>query len=796
MLQRGVAMRAGNVLLLLFLLNVAVSVDCTDTATFTEVRARIPCRISRDFRCPVDGTHTRIGLEATVLQQPQSGALNITGYPISHLGSFFDGTDTYPEARFGSPNVCFRTDYCVGVGENVTFDLYVSHVKTRYPLVPWINGVPYESFVSRTTNLTEVAVNRTRAPVLPPADCLPYNTPTDNTAFANQFLPFQCERRGFYSVNDTSLDARSRCPSLTAFADPLPTSGVSMSGSEGGRICRATVCPTCAPEGQAGTDVAQFVTVGSVECAAYGIRSAPKSFVEVLLTVRNHDTGHHHELYSVVHVGSTGGTGITSVGDSPIRMRIELAPKARSGNGRDASGPLIGDSIMICGDEPHTLRRLRNPFAMPSTASSASLIPVPTRRYTASLTVGALASQENAHPAWYWMPQEDNAIYGRRCGQIGALSQTVTAHSAAVLYDLCYDPSALAACLPPTSPRCIIARNNAYSANPLVLAALQGLSGSDPSLLASERPRNMPPRSIWNDRFVTTYLAAVRDPNTRNSGSFRTSLVVEHVPRTVADRGYDVRVQFDISDSLLRDPVNRLGAKIYHQALSPTDTSCSILQHGWGGVSLTFCTHDAMPVVSSNGGNRLYKALVVCDESVGSMATGYEGTEIVNATAAIIRFQAAVGGPANTCTRIPSPVLLGPDPAFPNNASVTTTAPDQRHYAGSCYVTLFDGGDFGHIQIGDSQEVVCTRFTSQGYGTEDNSHRVFLDEAPNCEFFDISNEKCADSGNFNITALGVVVGVVAVISMFTLVVVCIVMDNRRTTHASKKHITEYATVKS
>ena len=711
-------------------------------------------------------------MRSTVLQQP-GGGLNITGYPLSHLGSFFDERDLYNEARFDSPNVCLREDYCVGIAENVTFDLYVSPVKSRYPLSEWINGIPYETFWSRTANLTEAAVNLT-APVFPLTDCAPYNVRTEGD-YAINHLPFQCQGLTDDNVDDVTLEAFSECD--MALADPLPPFPA-MSTSDRSRLCRSTVCPSCPAEGQTTTDALQFVAVASIECSAYGIQDQAKPFVEVLFTVHNHDTGESHELYSLAHVGRTGA--IVTVGNSPLRMKIELSPSRRDGNFRDSPARTLGDSIVVCGRPPRTHKRLRNPFSHGSVNNNNNLTAVPTRRYLASLTSGAIPQEELDQPAWYYLPAEDYGLYGRQCGQVGATSQSIMQESVSNLVDYCYTSDLNTTCVPSTSPCRELARLNAYSQNGAVRDALRSIPGSDPSLIASERPSSMPPREIWNDLFPSTYLASVADANTRNFQGIRPSLIVEHSPRTTADSGYEINVRLDISDSLLPDPVNNNANKIYNQKLSPTATTCSLHSRslgGWGALSLTYCTTTDLPVVF--GGPRLYEALVVCDESVGQLASGYTNTEILNRTAAIIRFEGNVGGPANTCTSVPSPVLFAPA----DDQDVETTDPrinpNDAHYAGSCKVTLFDG-QFTHVQIGPVVEVDCVRHDSATLNVEDTSNYIILDQSPNCNFWNLRNEGCENSGEFNILALLIIVGVVVILLTILIVVIVICAKMQKT----------------
>ena len=748
-----------------------------------ETIARLPCRTKDGLACTRQGTFSRLRINATVLNQV-GGHVNVTNVPVHHLGT--RETDRH-RFELDRPHVCLEEDYCVGIPENVTFSLYVSRVKSVYALDSWLNQIAFETVEERQVDIAASNATLVQAmlPDLAPlVDCEPRlmttegNRPSQRNAVAHncQSVPdgeFGEVRR----LTLAEIEAASGC-NMT-LADALPSDGVWAQRHY--RVCTGVVCPECGAASQTTADLLQLHRIGD-ECTIRAIRSLPRAMVEVRLEVTNHDTGKRVDLYTTAFRGRTGPVQKAGTGPygAPMRMTVDMRPRSRREN---AHSPVLGDSVVVCGERRGRVESaLFQPWVVEGALPAAAIgrIPVPTRSYFGDLHQDV---DQEIQPFWYWLPADQYHGYGRRCGERGAGANTVFWESGDLLEDLCYTANFSCIDSGPRSPCRISAELNAYSQNGAVLSALRGAPGSDPSLIESERPANMPPREIWNDLCPKTYLTRVHDRTTRGSPQVTDALVVEETGTTEVtdedlDRGggtaHDLLLTLDIGDTVLPDPLATRENHIYTQRLSVSQTTCSAFtnaQSGWGGLSMTFCTPVDVHNVRANGGVQQYVARVECDPSVGSMVSGYANTLVLSDTVAHISFEAAVGGPAGQCTTLPNPV------AFEPSTSSNTTHGHDFAFQGKCRVTLHSGLEkFGHVQIGEEVEVQCTRFQPEVFHPRP-AYALFGAHV-SCGFWN-SDAECDNYGVGYFVITLIVIGAVIAALLLALFIAYVVMETKK-----------------
>lgn len=650
----------GRTLFLALLLLVAVTTAAT-APRLVRVESRKPC-LGR-LRC--DQTFTRATFEVGAVR---SEDVHLLGHGLSLHGPFHTDQRFRGDIDPDHAHLCLDEDYCVEAGQNVTIDARVSRVKTYYPLRSWLNQVPMAYYEHRN-NLSMTATGPLGLARNTSACTAQY---VRNT-FSEEAFDFPCQE-----YDPDPLVTPAMVAGIDpAFADPLDVGGP----PRGINRCTGVQCPPCNLGSDPTGNETRLIAMHSIgeDCRVMGIRGAPVPFVELEVTVRNHDSGEESTVYTLVPLVG-GRKDVYLYNDK--RLRIHARVK-RSSVLNNIHGPdLEGESLVVCNGAlgPRTSTRLVNPFR---DAHTLGLVPVPTRRY-----LDTLLGPDHGVPFWYWLPREHYHRYGRRCGEVGVLEH-VFRTSNALLEEVCYEGRS---CVPPVehTPWFISEEFNRYSANTTVRAALLG--GGSSLDIDEAQSDYMPPRSIWHDLEPRAYLASLSASHVHQGLSLFEALVVEG-HRSEA-QPIDLEVRVDVSDRLLPDPLYR--NVVYGQRIDPALSQCSTEM-----LALTYCRIGRSLTAKSNRETRPYRIDVECDQSLGGIDGGlYANTVSKGKHRASMTVELPVANEPG-CYQVETPfVFMGTHAGDP---------PVDPQWIGQCRVTLMDG-TFQHVQVGRTHTIDCIRY--------------------------------------------------------------------------------------
>lgn len=597
--------------------------------------------------------------------------------------------------------------------------------------------------------------------------------------------------------------------------------------------CDAVLCIN--PAANVSVGVVEMVEFGN-HCTAHTIdgRGFPLFVIEV--TVENLATGRTATAYSIVK--GRGHTARFWQEDQPrgratISARAHIAPHKR-GTYENAAGPPVpgGAGVMVCGREHYSAWRPAG-RRLPSAAEywgrtdieSANTtfafqqalgydLPVPTALGHPDVPFGPPAHLRREQPAmpegsdlaWYWLNAENFHRLGDQCGQVGVTRCQAFGYSQARNDAMC---AGVLDCTPPFEEQPIGAladlnirarhvptqRFVRHLADPLLNRTQAG---------AMERSQYLPPEEFYDEAAPGLYLARVDGGSAREAGAqtLPLSLVLEEngsrggasaTEGALEDQRHDVRLAVELDDSWLRAPIFEhyaSGARgtVYYQELLLEGSQCyrsedsqypGDLRLGHGDIHLTFCPVVDLPVRTERHGSSTpmtmaYRADIECDQPVGSFAATGARLDVHSATRVTTYFELAVGGPADSCTRVHNVIKLLPAQASAPPAEDCPTCSLGEgagvRFTGVCNVTLYSNEpESSHVQVGNATVLPCIWRSDDG-PPEGYKPSYVIEAEPDCGWISTNSKECPYSAAraWFLVGLGLVVGIGASI----LVIAC------------------------
>lgn len=429
------------------------------------------------------------------------------------------------------------------------------------------------------------------------------------------------------------------------------------------------------------------------------------------------------------------------------------------------------------------------------------------------LNVPTTIGHGGANAFWAWQPKVNGSVgvYGRRPGALGQCRRDLFWHSVGRTDEVCaagFNRTLAAAFVPGAvaiagtnahlakQPAGVSADLNFYAHHPETAAFLRGHGPpgvTDRALAgALPRPAHLPPRELYDEsaQYPGLYLTRCSGSlgGLSHGGGQRLPFGAVHEDTRVGTGAEELaahRSRFDVTvevdDSWLHVDASdhhsaRAPGTVYFLRLlnegGPRGLSSFCMRHedrregrtadpafGYGRVQLTYTTTQTTPVRLEQRGSTLplrkrYRAVVQCDPSVGTFEVRGSRMDIeAGGTRAIVRFLAAVGGPAGLATPLDHHIRLGPPDRAALQAYLDATGQSAASAVergdilatGTCSVTLFsDEPESRHVQVGRPATLACGWRPQPAAQHEQGPAHVLPPEL-DCSGFPVTDPRCASA---------------------------------------------------